>query len=211
MEYWFTADLHLGHNNILKLCRRDAFLSPQEIETLERNEPLKVTKESGERHDDTIIQNINAVVEPGDELWVLGDFCWGGSSKAASYLDRIACKNANLVQGNHDSDSVLPLFRQAWQQGMLEADGQRIWLNHYPMRSWDRSFHGSWQLYGHVHGRMKHLDDADPCVLTMDVGVDPLKFQPISLTQLRAHFAPKEVAFRQRKLGLSGKGSVDWA
>lgn len=108
----------------------------------------------------------------------------------------------NLVWGNHDKPDVGKLFRKTWEQGMLAADGQLIWLNHYPMRSWDRSFHGSWSLYGHVHGRLKHEDDADPCALTMDVGVDPLKRRPISLSELRQHFAPKVAAFTVRRAAL---------
>lgn len=73
MEYWFTADPHLGHSNILRLCRREEFLSEEELRLLYDPEAGKwrPSQESTDRHDAAIIANINAVVQPGDELWIL--------------------------------------------------------------------------------------------------------------------------------------------
>src|SRR5262249_42976067 len=83
-----------------------------------------------------------------------------------------------------------------------------IWVNHYPMRSWDKSFHGSWQLYGHVHGRLRREDEAQPHLLTRDVGVDACEYRPVSFEELRAYMAPRVEAFRRRKAGLSQGGGV---
>lgn len=86
---------------------------------------------------------------PDDTLWIVGDFCMEGRFDfAKAYRDRIKCRNVHLVWGNHDKRSIRPLFGQVLEQGMVKVDGQNIWLNHYPMRSWDKSFHGSWHLYG---------------------------------------------------------------
>jgi calcineurin-like phosphoesterase family protein len=64
------------------------------------------------------------------------------------------CRNVHLVWGNHDHRSIRPVFKEVLEQGMIEVEGQPVWLNHYPMRSWDRKTRGSWHLYGHVHGRL---------------------------------------------------------
>jgi calcineurin-like phosphoesterase family protein len=157
MRVWFTADLHLGHANIVRFCERP-FLSPQEQELLRQQGQRgkwRISQETVPRHDDGLIEAINECAEPGDMLWILGDFCWGGLVEAAAYRERIRCRNLFFVWGNHDHPSIRPIFTEAIEQGMIEIEGQPIWLNHYPMRSWNRSFHGSWHLYGHgapLHG-----------------------------------------------------------
>ena len=50
-----------------------------------------------------------------------------------------------------------------------------ITLSHYAMRSWASSCYGSWQLYGHSHGRMPEFNN----LLSFDVGVDVWGYVPI--------------------------------
>ncbi len=197
---WFTADLHLGHGNIIKYCLRP-HLSAEERRLAQRDARghWRVSDETVERHDTALLDAINGMVDKGDTLWILGDFCRGGFDEARGYRDRILCQHVHLVWGNHDHRSIRPLFGQAIEQGMVHAEGQEIWLNHYPMRSWNKSFHGSWHLYGHVHGRLAAEDAARPHMLTRDVGVDACDFQPVSFAALRTYMAPRVEAFRQRQ------------
>jgi len=201
MRVWFTADLHFGHGNIIRYCQRP-FMSPEEQDLL-RTEGARgkwrVSAESVERHDTALLQAINECAAPGDMLWVLGDFCWGGLVEATAYRDRIQCRNVYFVWGNHDHRSIEPIFTEAIEQGMIEVEGQAIWLNHYPMRAWNRSHHGSWQLYGHVHGHLAREDAAADWMLTRDVGVDACGYRPISFEQLREYMAPRMEKFQQRK------------
>ena len=207
---WFTADTHLGHGNIVKFCLRP-FLTPPEFERA-REDPRgdwRVSPETLERHDAGIIGAINAVVQPDDTLWVLGDFCKGKLAAAQAYRDRIACQNVNLVWGNHDHKSIGAAFGKAIDQGMVKVDGCKIWLNHFPMRSWHKSFHGSWHLYGHVHGRLQPEDERTPWLLTKDVGVDACDYRPVSLDDLRRYMAPREEAFAQRRAELIALDAAD--
>ena len=210
-QVWFTADLHLGHANIIKYCLRP-FLSPEERERAVRDPRGRwhVADETVRRHDDALLEAINAQVGEDDTLWILGDFCFNRLEEARPYRERIRCRAVHLVWGNHDHRSIGPLFGQAIEQGMVHVEGQDIWLNHYPMRSWDRSFHGSWQLYGHVHGRLAREDEARPDLLTRDVGVDACDYRPLSFEELRAYMAPRVGAFQRRKAGPSsgGEGGV---
>jgi calcineurin-like phosphoesterase family protein len=196
----FTADLHLGHGNIIRYCLRP-FLSPAENERAQHDPRgrWRVSEDTVRRHDDALIDAINAEVKEQDTLWILGDFCWGRIDVAQSYRERIHCRNVNLVWGNHDHRSIRPLFGEAWEQGMIVVEGQDIWLNHYPLRSWDRSFHGSWSLYGHVHNRLTTEDEANPRWLTKDVGVDACDYRPWSFEQMCAYMAPRMEAFHQWK------------
>lgn len=200
---WFTADLHLGHANIIRHCLRP-FLSAAEEEQALQDPRGKwsVSDETVKRHDDALLGAINAMVQDRDALWILGDFCWGGLEIARRYRERIRCQSVHLVWGNHDHRSIRPLFGEAIEQGMIGVGGQDIWLNHYPMRSWHKSFHGSWHLYGHVHARCVLEDEANPWWLTKDVGVDACGYQPIGFSQLEAYMAPRQEAFKQRQLAL---------
>jgi calcineurin-like phosphoesterase family protein len=206
---WFTADLHLGHGNIIKYCLRP-FLAPEERDRAKRDarRRWKVADETIQRHDDALLDAINAAVREEDTLWILGDFCWGRFEVARRYRERIRCRNVHLVWGNHDHRSIRPVFKEVLEQGMIDVDGQPIWLNHYPMRSWDRAFHGSWHLYGHVHGRLAAEDAAHPEFLTKDVGVDACDYRPWSFEELHAYMTPRIEKFNESKASLgSGVGA----
>ena len=199
-QVWFTADTHFGHANIIKYCQRP-FLSEEECR-LAKEQPRgswRVSKATVIAHDESLLEAINARVDVNDILWVIGDFCWGEYSNAEAYRRRIRCKDVRLVWGNHDHRSIAPLFSRAMEQGMINVRRQKIWLNHYPMRSWDRAFHGSWHLYGHVHARLQEEDRNVRHRLTRDVGVDACDYRPISFDQLSDYMSPRIEAFEEHK------------
>ncbi len=202
MQVWFTADLHLGHANILRYCDRP-FLSAEEQALAKTQGPRgswRISQDSLRRHDDALIDAINDTVGMEDQLWILGDFCLGPPEMVAAYRERIRCRSVNMVWGNHDRQKVRQVFLNVIDQGMIKVKDQSIWLNHYPMRSWHRSFHGSWHLYGHVHGRLVRQDKSElDWMLTRDVGVDACGYRPISFDELAAYMAPRFVKFLARK------------
>ena len=153
---FFTADTHLNHTNIIKYCNRP-FSSTQEM-------------------NDTIITNWNAVVRPGDSIYHLGDFGFGGNCQQ---IFKRLNGNKFILKGNHDRSEVFG-YGWGWVKDVyvLKHEGKIIWLSHYPHRSWPHSFHGSWHLFGHVHGRMA------PYGLSLDVGVDANRFAPVSFDDL---------------------------
>lgn len=194
---WFTADLHLGHGNIIKYCRRP-FLSPDEEERA-RTGPRglwNVSPETVTRHDNALLEAINERVDETDTLWIVGDFSLAPFEEARAYRERIRCRHVNLVRGNHDLPSYDTLFERVIDQGMIKQRGKKIWLNHYPMRSWDKAFHGAWHLYGHVHGRLGAEDAANPRLLARDVGVDACSYRPLGFEEIVDYMAPREAEFR---------------
>ena len=64
----------------------------------------------------------------------------------------------------------------------LKVGEQLVVLDHYPMRSWNKSHYGSWQLYGHHHGTLPE----DPNAFQMDVGVDCFRY-PLSFNQVKTY------------------------
>lgn len=168
-DVFFTADLHLGHNNIIKHCYR----------------PFKTVEEM----DSTIIDNINMNVDRSDRLYILGDFSVDTFYHTKLYRERIQCPNVYLILGNHDRLSV-PKYEEAGfivkgYMADIKVEDQPITLCHYAMRRWNKSHRGAWQLYGHSHG---HLPD-DPTLFSFDVGVDCHYFEPLSFGTVKAIMA----------------------
>lgn len=160
---WFSADLHLGHCNIIYYCNR----------------PFKNIEEM----DNTIIKNFTNLLQDGDTLYILGDLSFK-SNYSENFLRII--KNIGVeihfIIGNHDGNNlkILDKYCDSVQDiKEIKIDGIYITLCHYPMRSWNHSFHGAWQLFGHVHGRLKMNTKQ------YDIGVDCNDFKPVSYNQLK--------------------------
>lgn len=200
MKVWFTSDLHLGHGNIIKFCGRP-FMTPEE-EAEVRKDPrgkFRLSAETVQRHDEGLIENINGCVDEKDILWILGDFCMGGLTEATDYRNQIKCRHVHLVWGNHDRRAVGSVFSSTIEQGLISVAGQKIFLNHYPMRSWDASFHGSWHLYGHVHANLQDDDAANDWMLTREVGVDANDYRPVSFEEIATFMEPRVARFKERR------------
>jgi calcineurin-like phosphoesterase family protein len=182
---YFISDTHLGHNNIIKYCNR----------------PFKDVHEMNK----TILDNINEVVGYDDTLYVLGDFCFRGK-KPLDYRVRINCRDVHLIFGNHDKRTDYYLdeittdmngFSSLYDVKEIIYCNQKIYLSHYPHRSWPASHKGSYMLYGHVHSRLNDEDKLSNR-LTLDVGVDnTINYnkpfgQPWSFKELQKLFNRKE-------------------
>ena len=91
---WITSDTHYGHKNI---CR-----GVTEWRTPDGEIPYDRVRDFDtlEKMNDTIVNNINAVVGQNDILIHLGDWSFGGFENIQKFYDRLVCKNIRLVLGN---------------------------------------------------------------------------------------------------------------
>lgn len=168
MTVWFTSDTHYYHKNIIKYSNR----------------PYKSVTEMNE----ALIANYNSVVKPEDDVYHLGDFGFADQSLLANVVKRLN-GNKRLILGNHDNSKhfygivswVGPYLEIKVPDTDAKQGIQTIVLFHYSSRVWNKSHHGAWQLYGHSHGTLYD----DPSLLSMDVGVDPCKYFPISYEQVK--------------------------
>ena len=159
---FFTADTHFGHSNILSYCKR----------------PFQTIEE----HDEVLVQNWNNIVKKKDIVFHLGDVGFGNNLQHT--IHRLNGK-IHLIIGNHDY-RFLSRIRSRFtsidetKTVTIQENGKTyvIFLSHFPHRSWDRAFYGTWHLFGHVHGRLPHLG------YSFDVGVDCWNFAPVSLEQV---------------------------
>lgn len=171
MSIFYTSDLHLGNKNIIGY----------------ENRPWKTVEEM----DAGLIYNWNQVVGRNDEVYVLGDFCFKGATKAIQYLE---CLNGHihLIRGNHDhfmsqfsfmefaqfSQSV---FNEGWYKHMMDGEREVV-LCHFPIMIWDgMRDRGSIHLYGHTHSRP---EEQHPHPDAYNVGVDVNNYRPVTLEQL---------------------------
>jgi hypothetical protein len=128
--------------------------------------------------DQTIFNNINEVVGQDDTLYILGDFCFKGK-KPIEYRLRILCQDVHLILGNHDKRtdfidedvSDISGFSSVQEVKEIIYCNQKIFLSHYPHRSWPSSHKGSFHLYGHLHSKLDKEDRLSKNK-TLDVGVD---------------------------------------
>ena len=173
---YFTSDTHFLHNSL----------------TLAGN-PNFSTKRPFKDVDDmntTLIKNWNAKVKQNDEVYHLGDVCFGDQQKWEGILNRLMGR-IYLIIGNHDQKLLKTncINRFEWvkdyyelkTQNPLNNEKQFVVLSHYAHRVWNKSHKGAWMLYGHSHGSLKD----DPNALSIDVGVDAgHNFYPLSLKEV---------------------------
>jgi calcineurin-like phosphoesterase family protein len=176
---FFTSDHHFGHANIIKYSQRP-FDGIQEM-------------------DQALIENWNAVVQADDLVFHLGDFTFHqnasryfGALNGRIYILKLEWHHDHRWL-EHESHKQL-LSKSGHVVQFLPAltvlscaklgDGKYplpITISHYPLAEWEASHHGAWQLHGHSHGQ--YLDPNNRKCL--DVGVDAMKFQPVSLERIR--------------------------
>lgn len=179
---FFTSDTHYAHSNICSA-------------TTNWTESSNLTREfnSLDHMNDTIVNNINNMVDKDDILIHLGDFSFGGFDKIEEFRSRILCENIHLVLGNHDhhiernKEGIQRLFSSVQDYLRLEVrrpinkattEKFKFVCMHYPIASWHDMNIGVIHLHGHVH-LPSHLRIA--AGKAMDVGVDGNNLHPISM------------------------------
>ena len=170
---YFTADLHLGHTNVLSLCNRP-FLSVEEM-------------------DEALIANWNRRVKKNDTVYVIGDLIWD-KKKAINYLSKLQ-GNKILIQGNHDHDwlkteGARTHFREIVPYLEINFNGHPITMCHYPMLEWKNSRKNNSAKLGYlVHGHIHNRTDSLYLPLfqqehALNAGVDINHYTPVSFDEL---------------------------
>lgn len=220
MASYYCSDPHAFHRNILKHCRRLAFMTDADREAFLAIEAqggnlssFRVTEESVDRMNRALVENINARVGPDDTLWCLGDWAYGrgprGLENARWFRQQIHCRDVRLVWGNHDDPRIADLFTSTHQQVEIEDRGVRLTLNHYPMLTWNRQHHATpdrpiIHVYGHVHAAYQHDPAAHPLKdpsawPALDVGFDGHDYQVWSLDEILTALRPRLEALEALK------------
>ena len=160
---YFTADLHFGHKNIIKYCKR----------------PFSTIEEM----DLALINNWNSVVDIKDIVYILGDVTFNIES-LKFYMSQLK-GSIKIIPGNHDNwlnafDCHKVISISNFEVQLLPSlyELKRMVLCHYQMKNWNRAHYNSIHLYGHSHGNS--ISEGK----SMDVGVDCNNFTPISIDKV---------------------------
>lgn len=169
--YFYIADTHFGHENIIKLCDR-GFSNVAEMDAF-------------------MISRWQERVRPNDDVFVVGDFAYRNKRSASSYLEQLPGIK-HLIVGNHDKGlladkTALQAFASV--DRMLELRdaslGCNVTLCHYPLVEWPGFFNESYHVYGHLHNvkkqsfqLMKQVERA------LNAGVEIVDYSPRTLAEL---------------------------
>lgn len=220
MTRWLTADLHLGHGNIIEYTGRPYG------GVIEMNNDL--------------VRRYNEVVAPGDEVWIVGDLAlgkldfslrWVGEMNGTKYLvpgnhDRMfKCsgqKYADTVQRYLDA-GIAEVTEPELSLSTSDRSGTevRFLLSHFPYAGDSRDGHedrfaeyrpkdlGSYLAHGHVHGRWRKKGRM------IDVGVDAWGGFPVSFETVADVFsssAENEAPFPWFPIVVgAGRPHIDWS
>lgn len=177
---FFSADLHINHLRIMEFCgdtRRGISI---------------------EEHNENLIESWNSIVRKGDVCYILGDEVLGDREEGYRYLSRLN-GSLHLIKGNHTQ------LRQQWQKDLFQSISdikkisveigrerkQQIIMCHFPIYEWENMQHGSWHLFGHVHGGYKTLRGK-----SLNVGIDTRDnkdMKPWSLEEVKKFMEDKEI------------------
>ena len=167
---FFTADLHLGHANIIKHCDRP-FSSVEEM-------------------DEHLISEWNSRVRQNDSVYIIGDLIFRNTVSPENYLNRLRGKK-HLILGNHDKDWVkkadMTKHFASVERFTEISDGQHIiTLCHYPLMSWDQIAKGSYMIHGHIHNNRDAM--YFPLIREMpnllNAGVEVNEYRPVKINEL---------------------------
>lgn len=146
--------------------------------------------------DQTLLDNINSMVDKNDTLYILGDFAF---SNLRYYRYNIKCENIYCTPGNHDKvdKDFRELFTYTSPYIELRVGKQLFCLSHYSHRVWNQSHRGSIMLYGHSHNTLEDYGKS------MDVGMDTCnhghkKYHPYTLQEILDIMAKKPIVKADR-------------
>lgn len=149
----FTSDLHAYHKNILKF-------SPDKRLGKDENEMTEI-----------LIENWNDQVPDKETVvYCLGDVSFGGAEKTRELLNRLN-GTIHLILGNHDREEFMHStrrFASISQYKRIKIEDKWVILFHYPIIDWEMINHGSYHLYGHIHGQKNRMPEGR----ALDVGID---------------------------------------
>lgn len=166
---YYISDLHLGHENVIKMCAR----------------PFADIEEMNE----ALIAAWNKRVHKDDTVYIVGDFANRSKIPPEEYLKRLKGKKY-LIIGNHDRSWIdgvdLSKYFIGWSSYAVINTGRgKATLCHFPMLA----FEGKFLIYGHMHNNTKrpywsYLKNMERA---FNAGVDINGFMPVTFDELVAN------------------------
>lgn len=139
----YISDCHFYHDNLCRNLDHRGFIDFEEM-------------------NEFMIKQWNSRVTPKDDVYILGDFCFGKGDAAERIIKQLKGK-LHLIIGNHDrflQDKSFDrrLFRSIEPYSEIRDKGRTVILSHYPVFCYKGQYRkntdgspATYMLYGHVH------------------------------------------------------------
>jgi len=176
MNTFISSDLHLGHKNIIKFCKRP-FNNVQEMNK-------------------TIVNNWNNTISKNDKVFYLGDLCFsflGLSNDIDFWLDRLN-GDIKFIKGNHDR------INHKYSYSNVHGTYKDIsfFLTHNPKdvpNNWN-----DWIIHGHHHNNhMNNYPFFNRNRKRINVSVELTNYKPVDIKTIYAMIKNEKI---NRKLYL---------
>lgn len=162
---YFISDLHVGPHNYRTLAQRGF-------------------KSDWIKHMNFVRDSINAKLNRGDMLYILGDLGFKDATRdLEDFLKSLRCQK-KIAIGNHDNrKQLMKLKEKGIVQDVKESfnftyAGMFFDCSHMPKREWNHFYRNGFHLYGHTHGNLPQF------FRSMDVGIDNIGYTPISINEV---------------------------
>ena len=139
-----------------------------------------------------IIESWNSVIQPDDDVYILGDIVLSDTDGGITALKQLKGK-IHIIRGNHDSDTRIALYKKCWNvvevcdAKWLKIGKQNFFLSHYPCLT-DNHDDGKplnrriISLCGHIHTPDKWHDWNNGLIYHVEMDAHGCK--PVSAEQI---------------------------
>lgn len=119
-------------------------------------------KDDLEYMNEQMVLEWNAIVNPEDTVYILGDVAFLPADKAVKIVNRLNGTKI-LIEGNHDRKLLNdPVFRRCFAEIhkylWITYDKTQVIMFHYPIAEWDQMHRGSVHFHGHLHGNTSGME-----------------------------------------------------
>lgn len=175
MKIYYISDTHLGDQRVFNKCSRPF----KDLDELER----------------TVVRNWNAKVKEDDVVYVLGDIAEDDYIRAIDVYKNLN-GHKHLIVGNHDLKRLNDIetsgvFESVKFMDLIEDNGRKVCICHYPVMDWMEFSRGGYLVYGHIHNKTEKNDIAYKQMkeyfkdkLAFNAGVDVTNFEPVTLDEM---------------------------
>lgn len=139
-DTWLLFDPHFNHRKIITFKQRDGVTPLRDFATIEEM-------------NETIIENYNKVVKPGDKVYFGGDV----GTELAQIMPRLPGRR-QLIVGNHDHEPIqlyAKWFRKIALWKYVTPDSHGVPLNmivtHAPLHKVSFYYKSAFCVHGHIH------------------------------------------------------------
>jgi calcineurin-like phosphoesterase family protein len=166
-DLWVISDTHFNHANILTFVDKIG-------------KPVRPFQ-SIEGMNETMIENWNRVVKPGDKVYHLGDVFFGPKEDFKKLWPKLNGKK-RLIVGNHDDVNFLS-SGAFFEKVMLWRKFEHLLFTHVPVHEstlMEHRFSGKQMInvHGHIH-QNKSPDGNYKCVCVEQVNYTPVHIEDL--------------------------------